>query len=468
MTKKWAWLIVTLLLVSSVYADFSLKINPESQTITQEQTAEFDITITHSEELTESFDVYSPDVIWDIRTEKPLLIEPNDKFVTKLLIRPLNVNPGLYGIPLKVRHISKQEIKDVNLQLEVLSKFPPAESYLPGIRGEVIMPGIVDPRELITFKVVLENQNKRDLKDVDIKVRSAVINKDYTADLGPLEKKEIELTARADPLSRPQRDWIKVSVIAAEADQAFQFDLEPMQYEVQPYGDIAESVDTQKEFLKNIYTVTVTNAANHPITEKFRQKTGLFQNIFSSAEPKAKKVAGELEWEIELDVSESIVLQYKINYQPLFAIILIGLIFGLAYYLFRSPIAINKTASVISTREGGISELRILLEISNRSKNTVKNVRLIDMVPRIAELIKQYDQGTLIPDKTVKHEKKGTLVKWTIEELPAHEERVISYKVRSKLSILGGVTLPVAVAKYESKSKEGTTKSNAPIVNLGG
>jgi len=316
MTKKWAWLIVTLLLVSSVYADFSLSIKPDSKSITQEQTAEFDITITHSEELEETFDVYSPDVIWDIRTKETLLIDPNEKFSTKLFIRPLNVNPGLYGIPLKVRKISTQEIKNVNLQLEVLSKFPPAESYLPGIRGEVIMPGIVDPREPITFKVVLENQNKRNLEKIDIKVRSAVINKDFTASLKPLEKKEIELTARADPLARPQRDWIKISVIAAEADQAFQFDLTPVQYEVQPYGDLAEAVDITKEFLKKTYIVTVTNAANHPIAEKYRQKTGLFQNIFSSSTPTAKKIAGDLEWEIELDVSESIVLQYKINYQP--------------------------------------------------------------------------------------------------------------------------------------------------------
>ncbi len=468
MTKKWAWLFVVLLCASLAYADFSAEVKPGGQTVVQEQTSEWDLRILHTEERDETFEVYSPDVIWDIRVEKALIASPNERLESTLYIRPLNVNPGLYGIPLIIKQASTQESKKLNLQLEILSKFPPATSYLPGVRGEVSIPGVIDPRKPITFTVTLENQNKRLLENLDIKVRSAVINKDYTANLKPLEKKEIELTASVNPRSAPQKDWLKVSVIAAEADQAFQFDLPPVQYEVISYGDFSDAAQIKKEFLKTTYSLEVTNAGNKLRRDIYRRETGYIQNIFVGAEPKAAKVAGGLEWELELEAGESIDIEYRVNYQPLFAIIIILLVAGLAYYLFRSPVSINKSASVISTREGGISELRIILEIRNRSKSTVKNIRLIDMVPRIAEHLKQYDPGTLKPDKTIQHEKKGTLVKWHIEELPAHEERVISYKIRSKLSILGGVTLPVAVAKFETVKGDRTTQSNAPVVNFGG
>ncbi|MBW2986276.1 hypothetical protein KY333_02810, partial [Candidatus Woesearchaeota archaeon] len=154
------------------------------------------------------------------------------------------------------------------------------------------------------------------------------------------------------------------------------------------------------------------------------------------------------------------------NFQPILIISIAILIILISYFVFRSPVVMRKTATVIATKEGGISELKIIIEIINRSKKQIKHVKIIDNVPRIAELAKEYDVGTVKPDKVVQHERKGTLVKWSLDEVDPGEERVISYKVKSKLSILGGVTLPSAAAKFDVGKRHRTANSNTPVIGF--
>ena len=90
-------------------------------------------------------------------------------------------------------------------------------------------------------------------------------------------------------------------------------------------------------------------------------------------------------------------------------------------------------------------------------------------MPRIAELIKDNEVGTIAPEKVTRHERKGTLVRYEVGDLMPYEERLISYRVKSSLSILGGVSLPVAVSKFKTDAgKDRTTQSNkASITFLG-
>ena len=68
-----------------------------------------------------------------------------------------------------------------------------------------------------------------------------------------------------------------------------------------------------------------------------------------------------------------------------------------AYLLLRSPIVLKKKAKIVNTKEGGISELKIILSVKNRSGKHVNNVRIIDIIPRLAEFIEKVYEGTLNP-----------------------------------------------------------------------
>ena len=469
LSKKTVLLIVFVVLLSSIaFAEdsFLAKIDPQEVVIKQDETAEFDLTITHTADEIKTFEIYSTNVIWDVRMQDALRVEPSTMLSTKLFIRPLNVNPGSYWVPLTVEMTGTDKKEEKHILLEIESLIPPEQSYLPAVRGEAYMEDDVDPREELKIRVNLENQNRRDLKNVNIKIRSNTINKDYTATLEPLEKKELRFFVKLPPLTAPQRDLLKVSIIVPEKDQAYRFDMDPISFEVVDYSDFQQEVKIEEGFLKTTYLATLKNNGNEPYEDVYKVESSFFKNIFVTTVPRAQKMKGYLVWDIDLAPGESELIMYTFNYQPLLIVAISLIIISFAYVIFRSPVILKKTATVIATKEGGISELKVIIELVNRSRKSIKHIRLIDTIPRIANLARDYDVGTLKPDKAVRHERKGTLIKWSIESIDPGEERVISYKIKSKLSILGGMTLPSAAVKFDVGKRHRTANSNTPVVGF--
>ena len=470
--KALLFLAVFLLLISVASAAndlFVAKIEPKELTIREDQTGEYRLTLSHTSDTVKTFEVYSPNIMWDIRAEKPLRVESAELFITKLYVNPLNVNPGIYSVPLHVKMVGTNFIDEKTVNMEITSLYPPDMEYLPAIRGTVTIESKVDPREEIVIRVQLENQNRRELPKVDVKLRSNVINKDYTASLGAFEKKELKFVAKIDDLTPAQNDILRVTLLASEKEKAYQFDLMPAPFEIISYSGLDEQIESIKSFLKTTYKINLTNNGNTKIVQDFKKPTSFFKNIFATSEPKAEKTSTDLIWKIDLESGKSKEIIYTFNFQPLFILIIVIILLTCAYYIFRSPIIMRKTAAIVATKEGGISELKIILEIKNRSKKHIKHLKVIDMVPRIAELMKEYDSGTLKPDQAIPHEHRGTLLKWTIEHIEPNEERVLTYKIKSKLSIIGGITLPAAVSKFATiTGRERTSNSNAPKIGLAG
>ncbi|MBU0472429.1 MAG: hypothetical protein KKF65_07405, partial [Nanoarchaeota archaeon] len=114
--------------------------------------------------------------------------------------------------------------------------------------------------------------------------------------------------------------------------------------------------------------------------------------------------------------------------------------------------------------EDGVENLKIRLFIKNRSRKTIEKVSVFDRVPGIAELVKQKTLGTIHPEKITKQEKKGTLIKWNLEQLEPYEERIVTYEVKSKLKIIGNISLPSSRTNFIDKNKERNTYSNRVVV----
>jgi hypothetical protein len=465
--KKLLWILLAAMLSCMAAAqEFAVEFSPGQQTIDKNELAAYNMTLMHTSPVIEFFEVYSPEVLWDIRTREALQVPPNKPFTTALTIQPLNINPGLYGVPIHVKRTGSNQVRKALLYMEVTG-MPAITTYLPAIRGTVEIPVSVDPRQDVPITVNLENQNRRNLTGLDVKVRSNVINQDYQAMLGPLERKSFTFTARIDAQTPPQQDTLKVSVIATEKDKGFQFDLPPVDYAIQSYGQLVPSIELAPALLKTTRVITLTNNANIVLTEPFALAMPWHARLFTRTTPKARVENSQLVWDISLNVGHSTQLRVTTNYRPLAVAIVLGIIILLLYYVLRSPLTIKKSATVLSTREGGISELKVLLELRNRSNKPVRQTSVVDLVPRIAELLKEYEVGTLTPTKVVRHERKGTIIKYEVGDIMPYEERVISYKIKSSLSILGGVSLPVAVSRFVTQQgKERTTSSNAPKVTF--
>lgn len=460
--------LIICLLATTAYAlpDFTTSIIGGKSSIKQNETAVYKLIIGHPFGQPRLFEIYSTDVLWDVRTQKTLEVLPGTNFETELYLRPLNLNPGMYSIPLDIKMTGTQQTIHQELQMEVTSQFPPTAAYLPAIRGTVTMSRKIDPKDPVRVYVKLENQNKKILNNVKVKLRSSVINKDYDVSLKPLETKKLTFEAAIDPLTQPQEDAMKVTVVSIEGPEVYQFELTPVQYTIISYEDFMQDSVDERTTLKTIRTITLTNNGNSQYIDKYRMPTNLIHSLFTTSQPESLKLGDSLIWDLNLQKGETKTIIITTNYRPLAFLLLAMAVLVIAYFIFRSPIVMTKQAVVSGTREGGISDLKILLIVKNRSNKKVKSVNIIDLIPRIAALKQDQEIGTVMPDKTIHNDLQGTLLKWNIDQIDAHEERLISYKIQSKLSILGGVTLPVAVARFITERGK-TRNSNSNKVKIG-
>jgi len=458
--------LAVLLAVSVSAVEFDVSIFPSERTVALNESAVFELEIRHDSPNEEVFEVYSNDVTWDIRAETTLKVPPAQKFKTDLIVRQLNLNPGAYNIPVNFKRVgSNAQLRKV-LYIELLSPFPEEATYLPAVRGVATVDPVIDPRKGMTIKLSLENQNRRILDKVDVKVRSNVVNKDYTTSLGPLEKKTLTFVAELDPRTPPQKDTLQISIIVPENEKAYQFDLFPNAYEVISYGTIVPSMATEKAFLKRIETVTLKNDGNKPLTHVYRVPAWFGKRWFVSAIPEAGREAGALVWEVSLEPGASADILITYNYRPLFWIFLIVVLVLCAYYIFRSPITVQKSATVVGSHEGGISELKVIIELVNRGNRVARNVRVMDLAPRLADVVKDTRETILAPSKIVPHEQRGTLVRWDIDLMEPKEHRILMYKLRTKLGVLGGMTLPVTAVRYLVEGQEREVVSNKPEIKF--
>ena len=122
---------------------------------------------------------------------------------------------------------------------------------------------------------------------------------------------------------------------------------------------------------------------------------------------------------------------------------------------------LRKQHSNVTRTNGGVSEMSVVLHVRNRGKVRISDIEVTEIIPSIISIERDVAIGSLQPTKIMQHEKKGTtIVKWNLEILDPSEERVLSYRIKTRLSILGSFSLPAAVAVFKHNNKTYTSSSN--------
>jgi hypothetical protein len=429
------------------------------------EAATFELVLTHDSATDEKFELYSPDVEWDVTTTpaRPITV-PHGQATTVLIhVRPLYVTTGFYAVTLTIRHVASGQLERKTIIVGVESKNYVPGQYVPALRLKTNVLSQVDPREPVVITVDLSNGNPRNLQNITFKIHSNLLNAEIVEDLPGLERKQLVIPIRLPATTPPQHDVLRVTGLVQDGDTVIPFDAEPVEY---------DAAAEKSSFLKTDTIYTLTNTGNNRKSTEFALKSNPIAGWFTSSEPQSHTITradGTYDaWDITLNVGEQTTIRVTTNYRPLLIIILI---FGFAvgcYYVFRSPLVVRKSAVVIAAKEGGMSELKVLIEVSNRSARAIKQLKIIDKVPHIAEVASEFDVGTMRPTSVKQLPNKGTLITWHIDELDAGEERVITYKIRSKLSILGQMRLPIAMTHFEtSHGNHRRTKSNISQIGFG-
>ena len=453
-------LLVTLL-CSFAIADSSVITKAVKNQITPGETAIYQITIKNNAAEKQKYSIFSFYQGWSAYPsplkDKIFELESGDSKTINIEIRPLDdFLPNIYYVSLEIES-DLGERHTVPLKIYLGSD--KHIDYLPSIKVTVDMNEKITPKESVPIKLFLENKNPLDLTDLKIKIQSDIPEfvKEAIVNIPPLEKKTVEFTITPNEFQQPK--IYTLFFVFERNDQTVK--VIDQKIEIIPLvPDFEISIVEDSVFLKTFKELTVSNNGNVLNTQEVKVPVSFWESMF--VEGDVVNVEGEkyLMWEVTLGPNESKALNSVTDYRWLLYVLILLVAFGIFYVVVRSPLAVKKTVITSKSDEGGaLSEIKIMLEVRNRGSKALKTVLINDLVPAIANVEKSLELGTLRPH-SVSHTKKGTKVVWSLAELDGHEHRVITYKIKAKLNILGAFSLPRVVVSFGHGKRKRKAYSN--------
>lgn len=443
----------------------SVSVVAEKDHITPSETALFRVVIKNTANSEQTYKLISYDKDWNVDfspssdRQVSLASGQSHTITVKVSVSPTAViSPNSYAPILFVNSNTGED--KVSLPLTLWPDKP--LDYLPLVKVTIDMNEKIVPNNAVSIKLFLENKNPLNLENLTVRLQSEMteFNKELSVDLPPLEKKTVEFSVTPSATQQP-KEYTLVFVLEKNGQVVKGVNKEVEVVSV--ISDFAVSVSQKTIFLKHFFELQFTNKGNVLNTQEVKYPTTFWSSLFTEGEGRTLAEEGKryLAWQLTLAPGESTAVHFVVNYRLLFYLLLLIVFVGLFYWKVRSPVVLTKKAATTHQREeGALSEIKITLELENRSSNPLKEVTVADVVPTIVNVERSLDLGTLRP-KEITSTKQGTKVTWLLVELDAHEHRIITYKVRAKLNILGTFSLPRATVEYgKGKHRKGKAYSN--------
>jgi len=330
------------------------------------------------------------------------------------------------------------------------------------ISVDIDVPEQAIPSKEFSFDVKLTNNINTQLSGVDLFVSSDLFDESRELFFYGLQDRSehfsFAIPAATDPGSYP----LSVRIYKDKKLLGKQV----VKFGVEENPDVKEKEEITKSLLKKVYSVEKENKGNTQLSDSYDLSLSSFENLFVSfnIEPKSE-TEGVYYWEFNLNPGERIKITATVDYSPLFVIAVVLLLFIiLGYYMLSRGVKVKKDVlKVKQTKEG--TELKILLHIKNNTRRKIKNISIVEILPKILRPSARF--GTLRPDK-VQRGDKGVRLIWKLEELIPGEERIISYEVNIKMNIIGKLMLPPCLVRYKSAGNKVVHVRSKPLALIQG
>jgi hypothetical protein len=457
------YVILAILLATSVFAEkaisFTGDIEVVNDKIFSDEAASVKLTIKNYNSLTSMFQVYPENPQWLLYTEPGTIeIDSEGSLVIDVLLDPTSSvqQSTNHGVPIIIKSLLTDEV--LRIVQNVTIKSDRLRQYTPSIFLDVDVgsDGNVNPLDPVPVKLRVVNKNRLKYDEFTVFFASDLFEDSFTTNLDPSGDFSKQFSYEVDYKTLPQNLTLTVSMMgdgkSIGSPKIINFNIIPV------YPAFQRNKSISKEFLMRSWEISFTNVGNVPKEEKVLIPMSGFMRLFSKATHEYEVVESNgvknVAFTVSLKPGEATTLYVETNYRTftfvsifLLIIFIVGII---AYYILRSPVVITKRTTVLAKEEGGTSKLKILLNIRNRTNKPVEHIKVFEKLPHITEVEDDFEIGTVKPSKVLKSPRKGTLIRWDFSTLEPYEERIITYKIHSKLSILGEFKMAPTVLKYTS------------------
>lgn len=460
--KKYIFVLLVLLTLPALAQaqDFDIDVQPIQNTIGEDEPALYNITITNHDDEDAVFRfTLSPAYIggWS-SFPASFRVSAGEQESVVLRLHQKTFQRGIYTVQVNVR-IGTDIVTSENLRVTVS---PEAIGGFPlSVRTDVTLPDQFDPRNSLTIQQEVVNRNSRNINRVDISLVSDFFEENYHLSLSPREETSRQFTYDINPLTPPGTYFVRSTARDPETGEALstnRFNLN-----VIAYSEIVESEESSWNWFKLERTVTLRNDGNIDVEHEYTHDLNLIERLLSSSDEEFEvtKINGSnvLMWDVTFEPGEQKEISLDTDYRlPLILLILFATIM-FAYLKLRSPLVMVKGA-LTRKKDEESKDLKVRIFLRNRSNKAIYNITISDKLPKITEYVPSQSLGSLKPSRVKKSSKKGTHLYWDIEKLEPQEERILTYKAKSQLPVVGNITLQPTKAKFEEENgRERTTIS---------
>lgn len=473
MKKRSLLLILFCFLVAAMTVsanDFIVDVSPVDDRLdTMDEFAVYVITIKNLQSEADHIHLlHQQDTRWSMQvtgSRSPYLFR-NEEVQIRVILKPRVDDLPNAGYQIKFSFESENtgEVKDVYTKLYI---GPDLSKLKPDVDVFVDVPERMDPRQSHSLKVHLVNKNQLVLDDIAIAIDSKFLSEDTLVGLNSNEEKTASFTVSFPEDKVPESESVHVKVTLGN----YTFFDESASWAVVSYVlPFKKEVETEKGFLTRTKVLSLTNEGN---TRKDDQdvliETSAREKFFSKTTPKAEVVEMDgrkyLKWVISLDAGETTEVRLKTAYWwPLILIILIAAIY-IAYIMLRDPVVVRKRLMNLRKEHGAFAEAKIVVHVKNRSRRPLNNVNIVERIPSMLALKKEGFRP-MNPSKAYPHVSHGHVLEYNIGSLDAHEERIFSYVIKSRMKVVGNFRLKPTVVNFVDAGKKGKVLQGALNVVL--
>jgi hypothetical protein len=433
-----------LLTIGLARADVSLSTTPVSSAIDWNGTAMYKVTVVNSG-ISDIFRLRPATFEWGtVRFDDYALYVAGTATTNVLVQPPRDILMGSYAVEIMALSNSNASIRGSGLlMLTILSELPHVEPSWS--ISSTIEPGKTN------VTLILRNAGSTDVSGITAKLTSPLLKTPVEFNVGNMARGEAKLvwnTILDIPLNTLAKDYDFTLTVFKDGDYVMDY---VHKVNVLEKESVNVTVLKEPKFLGKKYTVTIENVGNTLADNYYKITVPSWQRFF--IEGKVRPVisvdddTAEAAWPYSLPLGASTTLIYTISFLPLLAILISALLLLYAvFWYFGQGLSISKELMHAERA------LKVKLHIKNNSTRPQRNIIVEDSIPTPLTLSREF--ATLHPT-AIKKSDGAVKVLWKFDVIWPHEEKILTYNMKSSLAISGMVMLPAA--KIRKKGDIGET-----------